>query len=978
MPGLDAPSLRRAGAPAGLAAALVLAAVVGGALTWDGERMVVPAAWLIAAVLGASVFAGIAGGLASSLLATAAMAFWFVAPTWSLRIDDGADARATAAFAAVALLIALAVDAIETARRRADDVLVEQAGTVALLESVIDDAPVGIALFDADLRFLRVNEELLRLNGLELADHLGRHVDEVLPDPRIRESIERALATGRPVLDVAFRGVHRRTGSPQHVSASYYPVRDADGTVVGVGAVVHDTTGRVAAERERELVLERLTRLQAATAALAMARSTDDVVAAVLAEVRRALGGSGVSLALREGDDVLIVAGDGYDPAELERWRTFPVAAPIPIAEAIRTGRIITSGDRLESAARWPAIAGSLGDDDRALAALPLVVAGEVLGAVGFSCEGPRSWDDAERRFLEAVATQCAQALRRARLIESERTARDRLSFLAEATAALSASLDLDVTLARLAHLTVPRLADWCCVYLVDQGELRPVVHAHADPARADALRRLLSRWSVSLDDPTGVGAVARERQALAIPEITPELLAELARDEEHLATALEVGFTSAMVVPMVADDRVVGAITMGGAGSQQVGLDDLELAREVAARAAQAVRNAELYRSRAHVADVLQRSLLPVAVAEVPGVDVATRFVPVGEGVDVGGDFYDVFRLGRPRRSTDTWAVVIGDVRGKGAEAAVITGAARHAIRAAGLHTRSPAAMLGELNEVLLVLAAERDHDDREPMFCTAVVATVTPTGAGAKVVLAVGGHPAPMLLRADGATAPVGVEGTLLGVVDDPLLQDVELDLGPGEALVLYTDGVTERHAGDRFFDEEGLAAAVSRCAGFTAEAVAERIETAARAFVEDDLVDDIAIVVVRAPTPTATSTSTSTDLPLDANAPRLARRFVTEVLDAIGRDELAERAALLVSEVVTNAVLHGAAPLRVSVEPRNGAVRLAVADGGDGRPEVVDADDDALHGRGMQLVRDLADGWGVEDAADDGGKSVWFDLA
>jgi anti-sigma regulatory factor (Ser/Thr protein kinase) len=282
---------------------------------------------------------------------------------------------------------------------------------------------------------------------------------------------------------------------------------------------------------------------------------------------------------------------------------------------------------------------------------------------------------------------------------------------------------------------------------------------------------------------------------------------------------------------------------------------------------------------------------------------------------------------------------------------------------------------MLRELNEVLLVLADE-DPRGLEPLFCTAVVAVVRPDRGRMAVTLAVGGHPPPMLLCGDGTTHQVGRPGSLIGVIHDPVLEDDTFEVGAGEALVLYTDGVTERHAGDRFFDEDGLAAAVSRCAGFTAEAMAERIELAARAFVEDEPRDDLAVLVLRVPTRTGTASSASADLPLDASAPRLARRFLGEVLAAFGRGDLVDAGTLLVSELVTNAVLHGVAPLRVTVEPGASHVRVAVADAGDGRPELQHVEPDSTRGRGILLVDEVADRWGVDDLPS-GGKAVWFDL-
>lgn len=983
MPGLEVASLRRnpaAAAAVGLAA--VVAATLLGCLTWDGQRLVIPVAWLFAAVLGTSLVTGLQGGLGAAFTGTASLLFSFTDPRWSLRVEEAPDLRATAAFAVVALLIVLAVDTIDSARRRADAALEEQQRTLTLLDAVLDHAPVGIAFFDRDLRFVRVNEALLRINGGDRgADaHVGRDVADVLGDDRVAAVLRRVLDTGRPVLDQPYSGTHPGTDDPLHVVGSYYPVRDVDGQVAGVGALVRDVTREVQVDAERDVLLARLTRLQAATAALAQARTTDEVVAAVLDQVRRAAGASAASLSLLDddGDGLVILGGHGYHDESLRRWHHIPRDAEIPLAEAARTGATLSAGSRAEILDRWPQLEADLLPGERSIVALPLVVEGEIIGALGMSVDGSRPMDAGEQAFLEAVAAQCSQALRRAFVNDSDRTSRERLAFLADATAALTASLELDETLERLAGLAVPRIADWCSVFLLDDGEVRPVAHAHVEPEREALVRHLVERFPVDIGAAAGAGAVIRTGQPELYREITDDDLKRIAHDEEHLATALELGLRSALVVPLQAKERTLGALSLGSS-DRRFGEEELSLATEVATRAAQAVLNAELFRETSRVADVLQRSLLPPTEVMIPGVELATRFVPVGHGVDVGGDFYDVFRLGPASSPEDAYAVVIGDVRGKGSEAAAIAAAARHSIRTSGLRMTSPSAMLRELNEVLLVLAAEHD-DDLEPMFCTAAVVVVRPEDdGGVRTTIGVGGHPLPMLLCGDGTTAPVGRTGSLVGVTEDPLLQDATVDLRPGEALVLYTDGVTERHAGDRFFDEEGLAAAVSRCAGFTAETMAERIELAARAFVEDEIRDDLAIVVVRMPTRTGSASSASADLPHDATAPRMARQFLREVLAAWGRDDLTEAGMLLVSEVVTNAVVHGAAPLRVTVEPSAACVRVVVSDAGDGRPEVRQTTTRDAHGRGLLLVEQLAERWGCDEAASaGGGKTVWFELA
>jgi anti-sigma regulatory factor (Ser/Thr protein kinase) len=228
----------------------------------------------------------------------------------------------------------------------------------------------------------------------------------------------------------------------------------------------------------------------------------------------------------------------------------------------------------------------------------------------------------------------------------------------------------------------------------------------------------------------------------------------------------------------------------------------------------------------------------------------------------------------------------------------------------------------------------------------------------------------------RASGAIEWIELSGNVLGVFDDPALSDVTIALEPGDALVLYTDGVTERHAGTRFFDEEGLASVLTRCVGFTAAVVAERIELASRAFVEDAPRDDLAIVVLRVPEPVANTSATTTELPLDLTAPRLGRRFVCAALEALKSQVPDDVAALLVSELVTNSVVHATGPLRVSVEPiEDGGLRVTVTDGSDVVPQVRDPGPEAISGRGMVLVDRLARRWGVVLNAS--GNAVWFEL-
>jgi len=258
----------------------------------------------------------------------------------------------------------------------------------------------------------------------------------------------------------------------------------------------------------------------------------------------------------------------------------------------------------------------------------------------------------------------------------------------------------------------------------------------------------------------------------------------------------------------------------------------------ELARRAAIAVDNARLYSERSYIAARLQQSLLPPHLPDVPGLEIAARFRPAGEAYDVGGDFYDIFETG-----TGSWAIAIGDVCGKGADAAALTAMARYTIRATGIRAaQSPQRVLSLLNEVLL-------NEAPREQFLTVAYANLRVEEDRTELAVASAGHPLPLLLHADGHLEHVGEPGTLLGVIPDIELRTTLTELEAGDTLVFYTDGVTEaRTDTGAMFGVEGLRSAVLACAGCDAAEVAERIESSLTNARVVRPRDDIAIVVVQ----------------------------------------------------------------------------------------------------------------------------------
>jgi serine phosphatase RsbU (regulator of sigma subunit) len=417
----------------------------------------------------------------------------------------------------------------------------------------------------------------------------------------------------------------------------------------------------------------------------------------------------------------------------------------------------------------------------------------------------------AQERELQRVF-EVEQAARRA-----SEAAHARVRLLADTSALLERSLSSDGALQEVAELLVARIADACALDVVDLGgHLR---RAGADARAPDGRRRLLEL--------EGDPQVAR-----ALEADQPIFLEDMSQLDDDPVLG-----RSATLVPLVARGRAVGVLSLGWRDAgRRPARDEWSLVEALAQRIALAVDGALQYRERAHVAQTLQASLLPAALPDIPGATVAAEYVAAGEGMDVGGDFYDVFAL-----DDGAWILVIGDVLGKGAEAAAVTALARYTVRAVAGRSASPATTLAALNDELL----RQKNPDRR--FVTAVLARLEPRAdGGARLVVASGGHPPPVLLREGGDAEVVPCPGTLLGVEGDARSFDREIELAPGDTLVLYTDGVTEARR-DRPLTPEDLGAALRTSAPDGAAAVAREVVRLAEAGGAGALRDDLAVLVV-----------------------------------------------------------------------------------------------------------------------------------
>jgi len=319
------------------------------------------------------------------------------------------------------------------------------------------------------------------------------------------------------------------------------------------------------------------------------------------------------------------------------------------------------------------------------------------------------------------------------------------------------------------------------------------------------------------------------------VPELRDSYLERLAQDDDHLRLLRELGLRSLMTLPLRARGRTFGGMAfVSSREDRRFDRHDLSLAESLATRTALAADNARLFGEREYIAAALQRSLLPPRLPEVPGVEIAARYRPSGDAGDVGGDFYDVFP------TTDgNWGVAIGDVSGKGPDAAAVTALARHTLHVAAAYEEKPGREPATLNDALL--------EDRPRPLLTAAYAHLTPS-LPVRFEVAAGGHPLPIVIRASGAVEPIGRPGTLLGFAAVPTLHDTEHELGPGDAVVLYTDGVIETRPVERALGANGLAEVLGQCAGWDAEAIAELIEAVVEERSEGRQVDDLALLVLR----------------------------------------------------------------------------------------------------------------------------------
>ncbi len=359
--------------------------------------------------------------------------------------------------------------------------------------------------------------------------------------------------------------------------------------------------------RERaESLAARLVRLQQVAADLSGATTVDEAAEVVVTHAAHALGSGLATVSLLVDDDTLeVVRARGIHDEIRDRWERYPVSAELPGSLAVRTGEPVVVGSVAEMEERFPLLAGQA-EVDSSLICVPMRVGSRTIGAISLNFPlGRDIGSRAELAFFASLADTCAQAVDRARALSSLETAVARLSFLADATSELASSLGYRETLATIADLVVPRLADWCAVDLVEGDGFDRVAVAHVDPAKVALARELQERYPVDPEAGTGVPHVVRSGASELYPDISDEMLVAGARDEEHLRVLRELGLRSALIVPLCGNAGNVGALSLVYAESgRHYTEDDLRFAEDMARRAAVAVEHARAFGSRSGRSD--------------------------------------------------------------------------------------------------------------------------------------------------------------------------------------------------------------------------------------------------------------------------------------------------------------------------------------------------------------------------------------
>jgi GAF domain-containing protein len=577
---------------------------------------------------------------------------------------------------------------------------------------------------------------------------------------------------------------------------------------------------------------DRLQLLQTVTTELTGAHSVPDIARTVVNNAAHFLGVETARVYLLEDGMLRTLAWHGRT-AEDDVYDEFSIDADLPGAEVARTGTPLFMRGLTQIYERFPELEGYY-PTERSLHVMPLSVGDHTLGLLALTFLGGEIDELSQISFVQALADALAQAIERAQAMARAEAANERLTLLANASVALSASLDYEATLDAVTHLMVPQFADWCSVELLHDGQLETAALLHSDPAKVAWAARMVEKYPVNMEGATGGAVVVKTGRSELYADVPQELIEQAATDAEHLETIRQLGISSGLVVPLTGRGGILGVVTLIYAESgRRYSEQDVPFLEDVASRAALALEAADTLREQSgrlanvsRVAEAAQLAILAPPPPRLGPVSLAARYASAAAEALVGGDLYEVVR--RP----DAVRLLIGDVRGKGLTAV------RTATIVLG-EFRAAAADLDDLGE----LATQIDRRVRpyigDEDFVTALVAEITDEG---KFAVACCGHPAPLLVTGD-QIIELELEHSLpLGLGAAPAVLTGQLE--PGQRLLMYTDGIIEaRDAAGGFVD---FMQVVSSIGTGGLEDSLDRVLAALHEATGPELGDDLALMV------------------------------------------------------------------------------------------------------------------------------------
>jgi PAS domain S-box-containing protein len=420
--------------------------------------------------------------------------------------------------------------------------------------------------------------------------------------------------------------------------------------------------------------------------------------------------------------------------------------------------------------------------------------------------------------------------------VTAVKNAEMRTRVLAESGRILSTTLDYHQTLRNVAEVAVPSLADYCAVDLVDeQGLVERTAACHRDPSKQEVATSLGELAPAHLDQIHPAARVLATGTSELFAEITDSELEAMARDEPHLEALRNLSPRSVMLVPLRVPNRTIGVMTLAtDASERRFHPDDVEVAEQLARRAAVAVENSRLHTKLSDIATTLQGVLLPRELPQIPGWELASLYRPAQTDlrVDVGGDFYEFLE------HDGTWFGVFGDVTGKGIQAAAMTTLMRTGARVACRIQPQPAAILARLDEALALESGKA--------LCTALCMCLHRD----HMVISSAGHPPAIIVSADGTLREVPTPGPVLGAFPDASWPEENVPMTPGELIFFYTDGVTETTGDGGRFGADRLRELLAQQGGASPATVVNRLDSELDSFTGGSVLrDDVAVVALRA---------------------------------------------------------------------------------------------------------------------------------